>query len=264
MANSLIFFTPRTGSSILADLLAFKYAAWNLDEILSHQVRPQIINKLPTSVIDRIKGGRFNARERYKGKSSDSFYQLMCGEVLRSINFVKQLSNENDIVIKCYTYPAALPRRVIELAIDNNFEIYFLHRSNIEEQMYSIAAAVLKEKHNKTTPWSAHVHTNKTQLPNTPPQVYSKKQMHTMAYQIGIAIHTWNTLQKVYGHYGVTACYEDTIAKNDFSFAKISDSIIDQYKLQSEYLVPTKDKVENFILNWEELKPIINSYIIYK
>jgi len=262
VANSLILFTPRTGSSILADLLAFKYGAWNVDEILAHQVRPQILKKLPPEIIAKIKQGSFNARERIQDKRPEEFYYAMSNEILRSFAFVKELMKENDVVIKCYTYPAALPQKVIQFAIENKFEIYFLYRKNKEEQLRSIVTAMIKEKHGNQKPWSGHIYTNTSEPIDIAPQVYNEKLMHNMAFQIGTSIHTWYCLNQAYKHHGITMCYEDTIAKGDFTTASISNDLFMQYQQQNEFLVPTKNKLTNLISNWDELKPIINNYII--
>jgi len=152
VANCIIFFTPRTGSSILADLLAFKYNAWNLDEILSHQIRSQILNKLPPRVVDFIKQGNFNARVNLNNKRPEDFYYEMSNEIIRAFSFAADLAQYNDVVLKCYTYPAALPHKILQLAIQYNFEIYFLYRSNKVEQMRSLVTAMAREKNNKR-PW---------------------------------------------------------------------------------------------------------------
>lgn len=259
MANCLILFTPRTGSSILADLLAFKYNAWNLDEILSHQIRPQVLNKLPPRVVTLLKQGNFNARVNLNGKGPDEFYYEMSKEVIRAFSFAADLAQYNDIVLKCYTYPAALPHKILQLAIQHNFEIYFLYRSNKTEQMLSLVTAMAKEKNNKQ-PWSGHIYTNKTKPSDSQPMMYDEKSMHNLCYQIGSSIHTWHYLHDNYKQYGVTMCYEDTIAKGDFTSASISKELFEQYLEQDEHLIPTRDK--NLVTNWDKIKPIIENYLI--
>jgi len=261
VANCIIFFTPRTGSSILADLLAFKYNAWNLDEILSHQIRSQILNKLPPRVVDFIKQGNFNARVNLNNKRPEDFYYEMSNEIIRAFSFAADLAQYNDVVLKCYTYPAALPHKILQLAIQYNFEIYFLYRSNKVEQMRSLVTAMAREKNNKR-PWSGHIYTNKTKSSQNESLTYDEKSMHNLCYQIGSSIHTWHYLHDRYKQHGVTMCYEDTIAKSDFTSASISKELFDQYLQQEEYLVPTKEK--NTIANWDVIEPVIEKYLITK
>lgn len=226
-----------------------------------------MLKGLPPAIAKRIVEGKFNNREKIVRRSPPHvFYKAMSSEIFRAFNFAEQLSRENNVVIKCYTNPAALPQKVMQFAIERNYEIYFLYRKNKEQQMHSIVTAMVKERHSfegkQPNPWAGHVYTNLSKPSDIPPQVYEEGDMHNMCYEIGNSIHTWQALHQAYKQYGVTMCYEDTIAKGDFSLASIPDDVIKRYHSKREFLVPTKNKTSNIISNWDQIKPIMDNYII--
>ena len=271
MANALIVFTPRSGSTIVAELLAYKYGAVNLDELMMSDIRGVIERKLPNDVRDLINKnkGLSRATELYKSNTSKGLEKVYEYNRKR-LELVKQINQIHPIVLK--TYPSIpLPGiTTIEWAIEKNFDIFFLQRRNVINQLYSYFLANTKEEFYKNAKKAGKLEIEKyagfLNTKSTPrvvfPQVHLEKNriIELVAVFNGfVSMH--QCLLEKYKKYGKQVYYEDTIVRNDFSPFGITQNIVDEYvkhplAIQSTY----EYTVGSQFLNWDEVVSIFKEF----
>lgn len=272
MANVLVIFTPRSGSTIVSDLLAYKYNAINLDEILDTTIRGVLYNKIPEdikvmlkerSLLDQPSAPR-TAKER------QSYFYDAFNQFNKRFQFVKEVAQKHPVVIKYYP-TAMLPGiGIVEWAIENNFELYFVSRRNFKKQLYSILLAEAKTNfYKKATKAgkleipeiSGFLNTKGTLNISFPPVNISYEYAVEQIVKLTVINNLWKAYVNAYGKYGKVMYYEDTIVRGDYSLLDINANLLQAYGKEEISLRPThRYNVGDQISNWQQVLEIAKQY----
>lgn len=277
MANALIVFTPRSGSTIVGDLLAYKNNAINLDEIVTGSVRGPLREKLPTDVNKLLmsKGlAKRAAALQEEQNSSDvvKYWNNLFDYYKDGLGFIKEVAASYSVVLKYYPIVALPGVKLIEWAIDNNFELYFTYRENFEQQLYSMILADVKEKFysnaKKAGKLVMHKHAGYLNIKDGkkvvfPPVQYTRPDAIHMAVKLSSIRVLWESYVKQYSKYGKLICYEETIAKNDFSVIGVTPEEFNQYQIQDKSLRPSFEyELGKQLTNWDEIAELASHFNI--
>ncbi len=272
MANVLVVFTPRSGSTIISDLLAYKYNAINLDEMLDSTIRSVLYDKIPEDikVILRERSLLEQVPDPTTNKDRYSYHYNVFSKYNKRVEFVKEVTQKYPIVIKYYP-TASLPGiGLVEWAIENNFELYFASRRNFKKQLYSLLLAGVK-----TNFYKKAKRAGKLEIPeingflNTkgslnvsfPSVIVPPEQAIEQIVKLTIINNLWKSYVSAYGKYGKVMYYEDTIVKGDYSLLDVSNDLLQAYAKEEISLRPThRYNVGDQISNWQEILEITKQY----
>ena len=268
MANALIVFTPRSGSTIVAELLAHKYNALNLDEFIHGDIRGTLDNKLPAGVREMVRNAP-SLGEQPKPlilKKTPILSDLLDSR----LEVVKNIAKDHEIVFKLFPSFVTPGINIIEWAIENNFELYFIHRKNKREQIYSYVLANCKaklyEEAKKSGKLSMHRSAGFLNVRNAtrvifPPIKLSREEIIRYAALLCNINGCYNCISRKYKDYGKHLSYENTIAKKDYTAFGIDKKIVDSYAQQPESIRPTYDyEIGSEIVNWDEVVEVFNKF----
>jgi hypothetical protein len=276
VANALVVFTPRSGSTIVGDLLAHKYNAVNLDEALGGQIRGPLIKRIPPDVRHCL--DQFNVLKRGSKvlEIGPDSAKIAWGEAVQfyddGLACFDQIAAKHSIVVKCYPTIGIPGVKIINWAIKNNFELYFTYRRSFEEQLYSYTLAECREKfYNniakagklKMPPYAGFLNTKGSTRVEFPPVEYPIQLAMPLIIRLCGIRSLWSSYYRTYGRYGKVLCYEDTIQKNDFSALGITAEQFKEYSDKDSSLRPSNEYVlGKQIKNWEQIVNIARNYHI--
>lgn len=274
MGNALIIFTPRSGSTIAAELLAHKHRAINLDEFMTGDIRPAIRNKLPVKFIEAVDNFR-SINPKLSDKKEVNMNQMQklvyAFEVYQErFKFITQLNQYNNIVLKYYPSFGSPGVKLTQWAIDNNFELYFVKRRCIEEQLYSCLLADSKENFYKAAKAAGRlqiptgagfINTKSTPRVVFPPVELTDEVILARICDIQAINSSFESYYTKFKDYGTLAVYEDTIVKEDFSQFNISSDVVAEYRSKPGTLTPTHEYVVGSqITNWDHALDLLRYY----
>ena len=274
MANALIVLTPRSGSTIASDLLAYKYNAINLDEMLYGSIRSVLYDKIPEDIKlilnDQSILEVFRIQDPTNKKQRQSFIYDNLQYHNKRVDFLKEVCKKHSVVVKYYPTMMAPGVNIIEWAIKNNFELYFLSRRSFEKQLYSYTLADIKSIFFRKAKAAGKLQLNEyagyLNLKNTPkvvfpPQTFSIERATENIVKLMTINNLWKMYLNAYGKYGKLMYYEDTVAKGNFSQLNISNEMIQAYCGKEFSLRPShKYSVGEQIINWQEILEIAKQY----
>lgn len=271
MASSLIVFTPRSGSTIVAELLAYKHNSINLDEILTGRIRGVLRNKLhpdAEQLLSTTQSDDLLVTHGYLNTQQGSIEDYnICNKRFEAS---KLIYSTNNIVLKYYPNFHTPGVKIVQWAIDNNFEIYFLTRKSPEEQLYSYVLAHAKENFYRAAQragrLSMHHYAGFLNIKNAPrvvfpPTTVEKKHALDIVCTLCSINNAWQAYYNRFKHCGKLVYYEDSILKKDFSDFGVSAKIYNQYSSQQLSVQPSHEyNMGSQITNWDELLEIFNEY----
>jgi len=270
LSNTLVVYTPRSGSTILNDLLAFKYNNLNLDEMTFSVVRGKFLDRLPPDI--REKAITLN-REYVHNETTGQPPSVHIDDYNRRVEYVKSLTDKG-VSVKEWANGKYPCHKYIEWCIDNNYEIYFLYRRNFEAQVYSLVCSSLrnsiysKQMKGKITKYDsvshAYVQFKDDEQIKLRPCYINKERIIDCVNTVMHNIYAWTSYHLLYSKYGKTLQFEDSIERHDFSQAGISPEMYYKYNSSPHPVVEfEKNPIGKYIGNWHEAKDYIKLYESY-
>lgn len=245
--NTLTIFSPRTGSTILNEMLAHKHRNIDLDEFVSGSVRngtlSSYVKNIPVSV-------RHNLMQMLKTNSK-------FGLDKDKIDYV--LSLENSWSAKCIAGSDYLSYYFIETALNQNTRLFYTKRKDIKAQCWSMIMAGVRSRQIKSH--LAYISLNSNSYPEIHPvcvdKIAAKKSVENIVFMS-------KQVDMLCGRFGGTVMiYEDTIYREDFSSCGITDKDVISYKkLKLRLERPHHRNPEQYVTNWKEIDDLIESMVI--
>lgn len=271
MASSLIIFTPRSGSTIAAELLAYKHKAINLDEMITGQIRGVLLNKLSQDIKRLIYDSRvLNQDVNYLFKDGEENIVDVYNIYKKRFNLAKQIHNKHSIVFKYFPYFSLPAVKILDWAKDNNFEIYFLTRKSGEDQLYSYLLAHAKERFYKNARqagkldmpnYAGFLNVKSSPRVEFPPISFGEESALTLISVLCGINNTWTAYYNKFKDYGKLVYYEDSIGKGNFTDFGITPNMYSKYSAQPNSIRPTHEyTVGSQISNWNEMLEIFSHY----
>jgi len=244
--SDLILFTNRSGSTFFADILAYTNKTVNLGEGLHSIVRPYNWNteaNRQASIYkqfasDNISSRHYNRQTR--GFDHIGFVNNQQKRVSSLISTDVQWTAKLNLDKQNFNY------EVVEHCSKNNIKIYITHREDIVGQFistlnarYRLEIANSKEDN--------FIYTNNH--PGHPDYGVMKIPFIWLHMYTNIFIDQllmWRAVYEMYKPYLQLVSYEKHIKPTNLQQFGISSSIIEQYKKESQHLVPTPHNSSNF------------------
>lgn len=267
MGNALIIFTPRSGSTIAAELLAYKYKSINLDELVTGQLRGVIRDRLPPDVKELVLQSEIlNEDIKIPDDNLSNTYKLFH----KRFDTIKQIQKKHPVVLKYFPTFSTPGVGIIEWATLNNFEIYFVTRRSAEEQLYSYLLANSKESFYKSAKRAGRLkiyeYAGFLNVKNAPRVVFppvtitEERALNLILTLCGIN-NTWTAYYNKFKDYGKVVYYEDGIVRGDFSEFGINSELYKDYSLEPKSLQPTYEySIGDQISNWNDMLEIFKQY----
>jgi len=273
VANSLIVFTPRSGSTIAAELLAYKNKAINLDEFMAGNIRKPLFKRLPNDVASAITNDKVlndHCVEMQTQMSEGEKLLLNFHLYEKRFEAVKRLHEERPIVIK-YWPAIGLPGvKFIEWTIENGYDVYFTKRRCIEDQLYSYLLADVKETFYRSAVRAGKLNIemgagfiNTKSTPNVvfPPVALRDDTIISRVTDVLSLNLLFTSYYNKFKDHAKLIVYEDSIVKNNFMQFGISDNLASSYFKQQHSLRPTtKYVVGDQIKNWDRVIEILGHF----
>lgn len=272
MANVLVIFTPRSGSTIISDLLAYKYNAVNLDEMLDSTIRSVLYNKIPEDIKVILKERSLleNLPDPITNKEKHTYLYNAFKLHNKRFDFVKEVTQKYPIVVKYYPTGPLPGIGIVEWAIENNFELYFVSRKSFKKQLYSILLAQVKTNYYRKAKKAGrqeiqeingYINTKGSLNVSFPPANVPLELAIDQIVKLTVIDNMWKAYVNAYGKYGKVMYYEDTIVRGDYSLLDISPDLLQSYAREEISLRPThRYKVGEQISNWQEILEIAKQY----
>lgn len=263
MANALIVFTPRSGSTVAGDVLAYKYNALYLDELTTGNIRSPFFEKLPGNVQLKLKQLNLVRNNTRTAPNWSTIYQ----KYKLSSSFIEHLHKTNSVVLKYFPNSIIPGTRTIQWAIDNNFELYFVTRRNFQQQLYSYLLAehrqlVYKQTNNNK---EAFVNTKSSPVYQHKPSKMGAQQALALITTLCNSLSLWESYRTKFGYYSKTVLYEDNLANNNLCEFGISEDLFNSYNKQNDSIRPTDSySVGSDIINWYDIVQMARDYHIHE
>jgi hypothetical protein len=246
--NTITIFSPRTGSTILNEMLSFHRKNIDLDEFVSGSIRNgtliSYVKNIPVSVRNDL---------MQMLKTNNKF-----GLDKNNIDYV--LALENSWSAKCIAGYDHLSCYFIETALKQNTELFYTKRRDIKAQCWSMIMAGVRSKQIKDKPNLAYVSLNVDSYPEIQPVYVDPIAAKTSIENIVSLSKEVNSLYDRFG--GTMMVYEDTIDRGDFSLCGISNNSVESYKkLKIRLKRPEPRYPEQHAINWKEIDELIENNI---
>lgn len=249
--NTLTVFSPRTGSTIVNELLSFKHNNVDLDEFLSANIRLGTrgiqLENIPPVLLDELR----RIRNRYKGYNP------------HKTNFLHRI-NELDYVwsAKCFVNNNLdTAKYILEELTSENTGLFYTKRNDVKAQCWSFIMAEYRDRQltqKNMLKYSAYIHTNIHPYQKLDPIKLDRK---TVTRSVGTIVSSRNNVDLLFSEFGGTSVvYEDTVSKDDYSVLGITPAIFNDYRnLRIHMVKPTYIHPGEYFTNWKEVDDMIES-----
>lgn len=270
----MVVFTPRSGSTIVSDLLAYKYNAINLDEMLFTSIRSVLYDKIPEDIKTALNERSLleQVPDPTTSKEKHTYLYNVFNQYNKRFDFVKEVVQKHPIVIKYYPTAPMPGIGIVEWAIENNFELYFISRKNFKKQLYSYMLAEAKTNFYRGAKkagrleipeLAGYLNTKGGLNVSFPPVNVPMEQAIEQIVKLTAINSMWRVYANAYGKHGKVMYYEDTIVRGDYSQLDISDDLLQAYAKEKTSLRPThRYNVGEQISNWQEILEVTKQYEI--
>jgi len=257
--SNLILFTNRSGSTLLADILAYNDVSINLGEGLHSTAREYNYN---------VDGN--TQSELYKTFSKTNVTSLYHNTKTRGsdhIGFFKAKEERIKILKKTncqWTVKENIERQTISIdfinyCINNGVNVYLTHRQDIVAQFISKINARYRSEIAKMGS-SEFIYTNQDHYINYSEMKISFSWLYLYLNVFIGQLMLWRILYEKYKHQIKVVSYENQIKPMNFKSIGISEDTVNNYNKEQKHLVPTPINVDRVIVTDDHPKPIIGAW----
>ena len=246
--SNLILFTNRSGSTVLADIIAFNDRSINLGEGLHSLARDYNYNSLENKDTTLYKDFSTVSltRDHHNPSTRGSDHIGFFTGKSKRINQLKFTNLEWTVKENLEKQTADIP--FIDYCINNNVKVYITHRRDIQAQFLSVLNARYRLEIAKQQGPSQFIYTNQDQF-----QKYNEMRVpfNFVYMYLNVFIDqllVWRAVYEKYKNQLTVVSYEDNIRPMDFTSIGISNNVVDQYKKETQYLVPTPNNTNKVIV----------------
>jgi hypothetical protein len=229
--NNLIIYTPRTGSTILGEILSFSTGGLNLNEgIVDSLINNYNSSWVPSNPNLQIFIPSLQAINGSEMRRNVLNFNVFHNEKQKRIEKLKQLSNWT-IKETCtpHMYNFDFIRECCE---SKNVNVFMVYRRDLVAQHISfmnVAAGRRKSIYAN----------NEIKVSYT--AEFDKKTIMPKTHLLIDCITRWRLFYEMFKDKVTLVCFEDIIQPMNFSSIGIDDSVVKQYNMKYNHLIPTPD-----------------------
>lgn len=255
--SNVVLFTYRSGSTVLADLLAFKQGTINLGEALHSAVRNYNYNTeqhrqttLYKSCLESLTGKYHTPQTR--GSDFIGFHKAK----EKRIELIKQYPG--NWTVKDNLDKLSFSSKFIDYCIDNNINVYMTHRSDIIKQFVSKINARYRAEIAKDP--TQFIFTNDAEYNPYDQMVISFAWLRLYMQVFLDQLLVWRTVYERYKPYIKLVSYEKHIQPMQLDEFGITQDDVKQYKNLSTHLVPTPINATRVIVTDDHPAPMVGAW----
>lgn len=261
MANNLILFTNRSGSTVLCDIISYAHDTVNIGEGLISVARDYNFNKPHHRDTDLYKF--------FSQKHISAEYHNPATRGSDHIGFFKEKKNRTDYLSNTQTPWTAkenTEKQLIDIDFidycckNANINVYLTHRANIVEQFISKINARYRSEILKQSNRNDFIFTN-----SDPAPMYNemKVNFHWLYLYTNVFIGQlmmWRLVYDMFKPYITVVSYENSIKPMNFESIGISNEIVTSYKQERQHLVPTPYNTNKVVVLDDHPKPVVGAW----
>lgn len=256
--SNLVLFTVRSGSTLLSDILAYADGSINLGEG-AHSIarsynynRPENKESQLFQIVSSQNLTSTHHNVHTRGSDHIGFYKSKN----ERLDLIKQSSMQ--WTMKENTEKLTIDFNFIEYCCRNNINVYMTHRENIVDQFISKINARYRSEIAKTN--SDFIFTNNDSLKQYDSMNIKFTWLHMYTNVFIEQLMMWRILYDRFKPYVKIVSYENEIKPMNFSKIGIKDSVVANYKQETQHLVPTPHNTKKVIVMDDHPKPIAGAW----
>lgn len=254
--NNLILFTSRSGSTLFADILAYNDGSINLGEGLHSIARNYNYNKAgneDTTLYKKFSKDNLTANHHnVRTRGSDHIGFFIAKQ--QRIDLLK--NTKEQWTIKENTEKQLMGFNFVKHCCDSpDINVYMTHRANVVDQFVSFINARYRAEIAKHT--SSHfIFTNNDSYQQYSEMCIPFNWLHMYVNVFIEQLLMWRTTYDRFKPYVKIVSYENNVRPMNFESIGISKQVVDNYKRETNHLVPTPNNVRNVVVVDDHPKPM--------
>lgn len=265
--SNLILFTPRSGSTILCELLSYSQNTINLGEGIHSIIRGYNYNTKLSQETNLYKEfSKFSLTGNFHNlKTRGSDHKGFDSNQQKRINLLKA-SNFN-WTAKCNMEKFLINIDFIDYCVDNGVNVYITHRRNILDQFISHINTRYRGELDQGGPTDKGYIFTKQDIDTATSATrryselivpFSWLYRYTDIFLNQLLM--WRALYERYKDKIIVVSYEDNIKPMDLTKFGITDDFIKKYHTNVNHLKPTPSNCSNIIVQDDHPKPILPAW----
>lgn len=261
MANNLILFTNRSGSTVLCDILSYANDTVNLGEGLQSVARSYNFNKEYHRETDLYK--------LFSQKHISSIYHNPATRGSDHVGYFAEKDKRTSI-LKTTSTPWTVKENTDKQLMDINFidyccknvntNVYLTHRKNIVDQFVSKINARYRSEILKQKLGTEFIYTN-----NDVPPIYNEMKInfHWLYMYTNVFIGQlmmWRIVYEMFRPHLQIVSYDNHIKPMNFEQFGISKETVEAYKSENQHLVPTPFNTKNVVILDDHPAPMVGAW----
>lgn len=233
LKSNLILYTPRTGSTILGEMLSFSAGGLNLNEGLVDSVFNGPESLYNRELLTNPNLSIFlKSLRRHPGTDMTGSPIAYHSDKQERINILKNIDNWT---IKEVTDPQFTNIDFIRYCCDlENVNVYMTFRRNIADQFLSYINMVVRGQ---------SMFTNKTKVNSAiMPHLDERLLIGKTRFFMNNLIY-WRLIYEMFKTKVTLVCYEDIIKPMNFTSIGIDDSVVKTYNMRDTHIIPTPSTI---------------------
>lgn len=260
--SSIILFTNRSGSTLLCDIIAYNDRSVNLGEGLHSLARDYNYNapgNQSTGLYKEFSIKSLTAQfhnPQTRGSDHIGYFKAKAArlELLKNpaLNWTAKENLEKQ------TYDVSFT----DYCVANGIDIYLTHRRNIIAQFISKVNARYRlevanlGKNNE----SQFIYTNDSAVHHYNEMKIKFSWLYLYVNVFLEQLMMWRIAYERYKHVAKIVSYEDQIKPMNFTAIGIEDKVVEQYKMESQHLIPTPHNAKEVVVLDDHPRPIAGAW----
>lgn len=257
--SNLVLFTNRSGSTVLADILAYNDKSINLGEGLHSIARDYNYNAEGNRDTDLYKmffnesmTRRFHSMET-RGSDHIGFFKAKQKRI-------QVLENtDHQWTVKENLEKLTIDWRFIHNSAADGVNVYLTHRRDVVAQFISKINARYRLEIAKQQGDSQFIYTNHSSYEEYDEMIINFRWLHMYVNVFLEQLMLWRIVYETCPDITVVS-YEDIIEPMDFESMGISKSTVSKYKSEQQHLIPTPFNTNKVVVVDDHPKPIVGAW----
>ena len=218
MKNNLVIYTPRTGSTVLTEILSVSGNCTNYNE--------GIVDCCEGVDVDLFKEPLHKLIARYVILNERHDFKPYHSEKQKRIDYLKR---SNGWSIKETSTPFLTNNDFVKYCCNSeNVNVYMVYRRDLTAQLISFFNMVGRNK---------AIYTNNSD--STPERKIDDKIIYNKTNTLIQCLVYWRLLYELYKDKVTLVCYEDVIKPMDFTSLGIEKTVVERYNMMDNHMIPT-------------------------
>ena len=257
--SNIVLFTNRSGSTLLADILAYNDGSINLGEGLHSMARDYNYNKAgnrETALYKKFSEGSLTVNHHnVRTRGSDHIGFFIAKQ--QRIDLLK--NTKEQWTVKENLEKLTIDWKFIRHSADNGINVYLSHRRDVVAQFISKINARYRLEVARQKNGSPFIFTNNSTFEHYDEMKINFNWLHMYVNVFLEQLMMWRVVYETFPNINVVS-YEDVIQPMNFESLGISNATTEKYKTLTQHLIPTPFNTKNVVVIDDHPKPISGAW----